>query len=183
MTGQCLRRSPERRKKVSRQKKRKKTGKEVLARTTPLFNNPKIQDLGKPLKAERRKKFMSVGIRRLCDLIFFDHIGSYEEITAYYGSVPRKAFDTLLAALPQDLVDRACLTQPLTMKSRWAINNGTSHTVVVIAEPQPDQVHQLPDLPWAYMDGARPNRPTSCNLPGIRQNTQRQRPPSRQCHI
>ena len=50
----------------------------------------------------------------------------------------------------QDLKDRACLTHPLTNKSRWAINNGTSHTVVVIAAPPQDQVHQLPDLPWAY---------------------------------
>ena len=75
---------------------------QFLARTIPLFNNRDICDQrGKSLKEERWKRLTDVGIRRLCDLVFFDHIGTDEEIKSFYGKLPQKALDILRAAIPQ----------------------------------------------------------------------------------
>ena len=102
---------------------------------------------GKKLITDRWKKFTEVGIRRLCDLIFYDKFGSYDDIVNYYGHLPKAAVDTLLAAIPQHLKELACFAPVLSPRLQWAFRTNSIHTAVLITTPPKNQQHQLPDLP------------------------------------
>jgi len=95
-----------------------------LARTIPLFCNETIQHDGKPLTAPRWETLVGLGISRLADLIFFDRIGSFEEIREYYGNVTRKSYDILVGALPPPLVAHACDVPPIRGGSTWGLKEG-----------------------------------------------------------
>ena len=120
----------------------------VLARSIPLFNNPRITlPNGKSLATSRWDKFTQKGIRRVCDLLFHDHLGSVEEITGYYGNLPKDAVETLLRAIPRDIVEAATNPPPLTPGLQVGfIKEGLHH--VFLIENHPDI--SGPQLPWAH---------------------------------
>jgi len=109
-----------------------------IARATPLFNNPEIKVNEKPLKGKTWEHFANVGIRRLCDLVFFDRIGTYEEVCEYYDTdnITQYAFNKLVNALPQRLVDIATFCPQPAVGSTWAIKEGTVHKVFKICTPE-----------------------------------------------
>jgi len=119
----------------------------LLARSMPLFHNPAIQHHQKPLNGSRWQTFTQVGIRRICDLIFHDHIGSYDEIVAYYGHLPRPAVTDLLAALPATLTDIATTTAALTPDTEWAHTTNTGHRAYSVTE---NPLRGGPYLPHAH---------------------------------
>jgi len=105
-----------------------------IARATPLFNNREIKVNGKPLKGKTWERFANAGIRRLCDLVFFNRIGTYEEVREYYDTdITQHAFNQLANALPQRLVNIATYCPHPVAGSTWAIKEGAVHTVFKIS--------------------------------------------------
>lgn len=115
----------------------------MLARSTPLFNNPTILHRGHPLKGNRWKGLPQLGIRRLCDLMFFDHVGTYEELCRFYGPLPRELIQDLLDAIPEDLATIASITHPLNTADWAHIDDDGSHTVYMaqLNTPGPHKWH------------------------------------------
>ena len=101
----------------------------TLALTTPLFGNPMIQSAGKTLTTNRWNSWTQAGIVRMTDIVFWDHIGTLEEIEAFHGlSLSKKSFELLMSALPDDLVHLCC--SPLIITgSTWAEPQGLDHLV------------------------------------------------------
>ena len=118
-----------------------------LARSTPLFRNPLLKHHGQTLSGPRWEPLVLRGIRRLCDLIFFDRVGTYEELVQYYGHLPKPAVRDLLEAIPQDLLRIACMTPPLIPSSEWAHTTNYGHRLYILEEPPADT--PLPSLPFA----------------------------------
>ena len=67
-----------------------------------------------PLNTNKKEYQKKTTFLRVCDLLFHDHLGSVEEITGYYGNLPKDAVETLLRAIPRDIVEAATYPPPLT---------------------------------------------------------------------
>jgi len=115
----------------------------ALARSTPLFNNTEIAWNNKPLIGKTWERYADAGIRRLCDLIFFDRIGTHAEVCEYYQAhLPLRTFNLLIQALPQRLVNIATYCPRPPIGSSWALKAGPIHTVYKICshDGPPDEL-------------------------------------------
>ena len=81
-----------------------------------------------------------MGIRRLCDLVFHNRLGSYQEITNYYGHVPKKSFELLTNSIPENLIQSACNVGEIRPDSQWAYLNDGSHFLLLVTHADPTQL-------------------------------------------
>jgi len=77
----------------------------IIIRSLPLFNNPIFTSKkGLPLKGNTWNQYAKRGICRLIDIIFYDHLGSREEIYNYHGwCPPKRSYKNLIKAIPQTI--------------------------------------------------------------------------------
>jgi len=114
----------------------------LTIRTLPLFNNPIIKNKnGKPLTGQTWLKYTSRGICRLTDIIFYDHIGSRNELFEYYGWRPTKrSYRILKKAIPQK-IKLIIANYPTQVKKDtqygWKIN-GNTHKVIMTDTVDPE---------------------------------------------
>ena len=111
----------------------------TLALSTPLFGNPTIKADGKILNTNRWLPWAKAGIVRMTDIVFWDHIGTLEEISDYHHtSLTKASYELLMSALPDDLIELCCSPRLVT-GSYWGEPRGDHHLVARIL-PDPNKI-------------------------------------------
>ena len=97
-----------------------------IVRCLPLFKNPLFMLTGKSLTGNRWKLLAKKGIYRLADIVFNNRLGTFEEMSDFYGRISFRAYNDLCKAIP--------------------------HHILTIVSDHPWTAS--PDSPWAYYDSS-----------------------------
>lgn len=108
----------------------------MLIRSLPLFNNPLFTNKNKiPLKGATWLQYTKRGICRLADIIFYDHLGSREEIFQYYGwRPPKRSYRILRKSIPRP-IKNAIASNPLKPLPNTQFGyrmDGTTHKLLFV---------------------------------------------------